>query len=235
MMKLLSPLMGLALSFTLPAADLPTSLTDRGALIFSDDLASLDASEWKTLRGKWEIRDGALKGTEIAADNHAGVVRHYGDLKDAVVQFDFRFTGAKMASLSFNGTGHICRVQIDPQGYVVKKDDGDHGGPDKMVPFGRRPMPMGDGWHTVLAEIVGDTMAGSVDGTEPVCGSHPAIAQTKANFGFLVGGESAEFRNVRVWEAVPKKEMEAIKKKLIEGSKAKPKEGEGTAAKQDAE
>jgi hypothetical protein len=84
------------------------------------------------------------------------------------------------------------------------------------VNFGRKQVAFKTGeWHTVVAELVGDTLVASVDGANVIAGSDPLIATDKANFGFTAGGESAAYRNLRVWEAVPKKDADAIKQKLI--------------------
>ena len=31
--------------------------------------------QWKPAKGKWEITDGVLRGSELKADNHGGVIR----------------------------------------------------------------------------------------------------------------------------------------------------------------
>lgn len=201
----------------LQAADPAPKLAERGKLLFSDDLSTLDAKAWNVAKGKWEAGDGALKGVELSSDNHPGVVRHAIAFTDAIIQFDIKLDGGKMSTLSVNGAkGHICRVLVSPTSITAQKDDSDHDGPDVAVRFGTRQAPIKPGeWHTVTAEMIGDTMVASLDGANPIAGSHESIKQPKTNFGFTINGESVSVRNVRVWEATPKPEAAEIKAKLI--------------------
>src|SRR5215217_8190663 len=103
---------------TLQAADPAPKLAERGKLLFSDDLGKLNTSDWKVAKGKWEIADGALKGAELPADMHGGVVRHTMPLGDAIIQYDVKLDGGKSTTLSVNGAkGHICRVLVNPTGF----------------------------------------------------------------------------------------------------------------------
>ncbi len=196
------------------AAEPKTLLAERGKSLFSDDLNKApDGQAWKAAKGKWEIVDGALRGAEVPADMHGAVTRHALAFKDAVLQFDVKLDGAKTVSLSINDAKeHLARVLFNPTGFTVQKDDHDHDGPDKAVIFGRRAVKFEPGaWHTVVVEIVGDTMLATLDGANATFGSHEMIGTPKANFGFTVGGQSASFRNVRVWEATANKDWEKTK------------------------
>jgi len=210
----------LAASFMLihAADDLPkTLLTERGKELLADDFSKQpDKPDWRIAKGKWEVAEGALKCAEIKDDKHAGVMRRTLAFKDAVFQFDFKLDGAKALSLSINDAKeHVCRVAISPAGFRAQKDDHDHEGPDKAVPFEQKSATLNDGkWHTMVVEILGDTIAATLDGTATSFGSHELIGTPKANFGFTVGGESAWYRNLKVWEATPNKDWDATKAKL---------------------
>jgi hypothetical protein len=209
------PLLLLTASSLVAADSQPkTLLAERGKSLLSDDLAQApDGKAWKAAKGKWEVVSGGLQGSEIPADKHGAVTRHALEFKDAVIQFDIKFNGAKSTSLSINDAKeHVARVILGPTGFTVQKDDHDHDGPDKAVPFGRRNVKLAEGeWHTVVVEIVGDTMLASVDGSNPTFGSNELIATPKANLGFTVAGQSASFRNLRVWEATANKDWAKTK------------------------
>jgi len=194
-----------------------TLLTERGKELISDDFSKQpDKPDWKIAKGKWVIADGALKCAEIKSDNHGGNMRRTLAFKDAVFQFDFKFDGAKALSFSINDAKeHVCRAVFNPTGFRAQKDDHDHDGPDKAAPFALKAVKLNDGqWHTAVVEILGDTMAVTLDGKETSFGSNDLIATQKANFGFTVGGESAFYRNLKIWEATPNKEWDATKAKL---------------------
>ncbi len=197
------------------AADAPkTLLAEPGKQLLSDDLKTApDGKEWKAAKGKWEVMDGILSGAEKPEDKHGAVMRHALAFENAVIQYEVKLDGAKMTTLSISDAKeHVCRVLLNPTGFTVQKDDHDHDGPDKAVIFGRQNIPLKTGeWHTVVLEIVGDTMLATVDGAHATFGSDPLLATKKANLGFTVAGQSTSFRNLRVWDAVPKQDWEKTK------------------------
>lgn len=203
----------------LQAADPKTLLSERGKLLLSEDFSKpIEApakgakkekgkpatASWNMAKGKWETVDGALKGAELKADMHGAVARYPLTFKDVVIQYDVRVDGCKMTTLSINDAkGHLCRVLINKEGFTAQKDDHDHEGPDKAVKFGTQKADIKAGeWKTVLVEIRGNEMVTQLDG-KTIAGSSDALTIEKANFGFTVSGETASFRNLRVWEALP--------------------------------
>ncbi len=200
-----------------PTPDGTTLLATRGKLVLSDDLNQPLGKEWRVAKGKWEVVDGVLHGSELKADMHAAVARHALPLQNAIIQYSFQLDGTKMTTLSINDDKeHVCRVVITPNGFRVQKDDHDHAGPDKAVVLEDHKMTIAPSqWHTLVVEILGPEMLAQLD-DQVAFGSHPAIDVQKANFGFTVSGESNSLRNVRVWEALPNKDWEATKAKLLE-------------------
>lgn len=193
-----------------------TLMTERGKLVYSDDL---NKTAWRAGKGRWEIVDGAMKGSELKSDKHGAVARHPLPFKDAVIQFDIQLNGSRQATFSINDAKeHVCRVLVNPAGFRAQKDDHDHDGPDKSKPFNLVSLPFKPGaWHTVLIEIRGEELLVTIEG-ESSAGSDPLIGTSKANFGFTVAGESASFRNLKVWEAQANPAWEQ-NKKLISAAK----------------
>ena len=123
-----------------------------------------------------------------------------------MIAYDVKFDGAKTTSLSINGPkDHLARIIVSPTRFAVQRDDQDHDGPDKAVVFLTKPVELAPGtWHTVVLEMVGDTMVGTLDGKIEGHGSDPTFAaKEKMTPGFTVAGESASFRNVRIYTAKP--------------------------------
>jgi 3-keto-disaccharide hydrolase len=200
-----------------PAADPKPRMTERGKLLFSDDLNKPFAKEWKAAKGKWEVVDGAMRGCELKDDMHGAVSRHPVEFQNAVIQFSFRIDGARVTTLSINGAkGHVCRVLMRPNGFTVQKDDQDgKNGPDTAAQLQTCETPIKAGeWHTMLLEIHGKEMLATLDGKHTAYGEHAAVDKPKANIGLTVGGESVSFKNLRVWEATQNKEWEKEKSKL---------------------
>lgn len=206
----------------LVAADAPadpaTLLADRGKLQFTDNLDQPLGKGWKAGKGKWEIADGVLKSSEIKDDMHNAVARHNLTGTNFVIQYSFRFDGAKQTALSINDArGHCCRVLITPTGITVQKDSHDKNVADKAIVLERVPVAIKPGeWHTVVVELQGKDLLARLDGNTIAYGSHDSFDVGKANFGLTVSGESVSFKNLRVWEATASKTGEAAKSKLLQ-------------------
>lgn len=199
-----------------PAADLPTTMSERGKLLFSDDFAG-DApkAEWGQLKGKWAVVNGALRGSEVETDNHAAVTRNRFDYRNAVFQFSFKLEGCKTASLSLNNQeGHVGRVILTAKDFTVQRDKPNKKTDAKAAKLDTKEAMLGDGqWHTLVVEVVGDRMLAKLDNKTVAFGEHAGLDVDKKDFGFTVSGTSLLVKNVRVWEAAPKKDFD--KKKLV--------------------
>jgi hypothetical protein len=197
------------LAFVSPlcAADAPaTLLAQPDKQLLSDALTKdAKAAEWKVAKGKWERTADGIRVEELPADNHGAAGRVPLKLQDFVAAFEFRLDGAKVVSLSINDAKeHVARVMITPTAFRVQKDDHDHDGPDKAVVFLNQAQAFEAGtWHSVVLEMVGDTMVATIDGKFSGFGSNDLFKAEKANPGFTCGGQSATFRNFVIWSAKP--------------------------------
>ena len=199
------PLVAMSLACGAVVAAEPTApktvMATPGAEILSDDLSAMGKG-WRAAKGEWTAADGALRGAERPADHHGAVTRHAVEFDDAVIAVSFRLDGAKSISLSINDAGgHCCRVIITSKGFSVRKDDHDHAGADKAVNFATKEVAFKPGeWHTLVLEIVGGKMLARI-GDDVGYGEHAMIDVGKTNIGLTVAGQSAAFRDLRVWAA----------------------------------
>ncbi len=213
-------LMILASASTLSRADdLQPLMCERGKLLLSEDFASGTlGKDWQVAKGKYEIVDGALKGTELTADKHPGVLGHAIKARNLIVQFAIKFEGGKGAALSLNSSqGHVCRAAITPTGFTVNKDSRDKNQTDKAALLGSHPITIKPGeWHTLLVEICGPEMVAQLDDAEHVAfGAHDGLDVDKTSIRFPAIGDSIFIKNLRVWEAGPRNaNWDATKKKL---------------------
>jgi len=189
-------------SSALYALEKPLFLAVEGKLLYENKFDSAHGAQWSSPKGAWEIAGGVLRGSEKPEDNHGAVTRLPDKLSDFVIEYDFKFEGAKATTLSLNAAkGHLARIAITPRSVAMQKDDMDHAGPDKAVVFARFSADFQPGvWHTVRMEMVGDTLLGKVDGYI-AWGASEVFKQERTAPGFTVGGQSVEFRNLRIFEA----------------------------------
>lgn len=215
-------LLFLALASLVSAAEKPL-LALSGEVLYESKLDTAPAAPWKAAKGQWELKDGVLRGSELAADKHGAVTRLPNKLKDFILEYEFKFEGARTTSLSINAVkDHMARISITPKSVTVQRDDNDHAGPDKAVIFARFPAELAPGtWHKVRLEMVGDTLLGQVDDLT-AWGRSDLFKADKTNPGFTVGGQSVDFRHLSLRAATLNPEWESVKVTL-------PKPGEKVA------
>lgn len=185
----------------LHAAEKPL-LAVAGKVLYENKFDSQQGAQWKSPKGAWEVAGGVLRGSEKPEDKHGAVTRLPDKLSDFVFEYEFKLEGAKATSLSLNAAkGHLARIAITPSSVAIQKDDMDHEGPDKALVFARFAVDFQPGvWHKVRMEMVGDTLLGKVDDLV-AWGAHEQFKQERTAPGLTVGGQSVEFRNLKVSEA----------------------------------
>lgn len=193
-----------------------TLMTERGKLLLSEDFSKPLGKDWKQNKGKWELSEGGIKGSELKADMHGAVIRHDVKFDSAVIQVSFKLEGAKQFTISVNAEkGHLCRALVNTAGFTVKKDSLDHNKTDKPAILQRIETPISPAvWHTIVFEIKGKEILASLNDKHVAFGSHPGLDRKKGNIGLTVAGESVLFKNLRVWEGLPNPGWEATRAKL---------------------
>lgn len=221
----------LSLAAITARADDKLLLAVPGAVIYESKLDTAPAAPWKAAKGKWELVEGVTRGSELEADKHGAVTRLPNKLQNFVVEYEFKFAGARTTSLSINAIkDHMARISITPKSVTIQKDDNDHEGPDKAAIFARFPAELGEGWHKVRLEMVGDMMLGKVDDLI-AWGANDLFKTEKASPGFTVGGQSVDFRNLTIREASLNPEWESVKATLPKpGEKVAPTAAPGKGA-----
>ena len=196
-----------------------TLMLTPGKLLVREDLNQPFAKDWFANKGKWEVVDGVMRASELSSDEHAAVRRKPVNFKSAIVQFSFKLDGATMASLSMNADkGHVCRVRFTPDGFTVIKDkDKSNNGKPAELDTCKVAIKPGE-WHTFVVEMAGKEMLARLDGKHVAFGANDALTTPKASVGFTVKGDSASFKNLRVYEGAPAQDWE-MQAKLLEARK----------------
>lgn len=201
----------LGLSFQSARAD-DALLAVPGKVILDAKLNTGLAAPFKAAKGKWEVSDDALRGSELEADKHGAVMRATQELADFIIEVEVKLDGARSTTLTVNAKkDHMARIVINPSSVTVQRDDNDHEGPDKAVVFHRVAADIKPGeWHKVRMEMVGDTLLGKVDGIVG-WGSSELFKQARFNPGVTVAGQSVLFRNFKIMEATKNPKWDEVK------------------------
>ncbi|TYA78367.1 hypothetical protein [Seonamhaeicola marinus] len=105
----------------------------KGELIFSDDFERAQIGDTWEIKDKFndafQIKNGALFGKELVDAGHGSVARAHFSFSDVVIEFDFRFKGAKRFNLVMDDSlcksvraGHISRVSFSNNDFRVQDD-----------------------------------------------------------------------------------------------------------------
>lgn len=71
-----------------------------GKVIYENKLDAAPGEPWKAAKGKWELVEGVMRGSELEADKHGAVTRLPNKLQNFVIEYEFKFAGARSTSLS---------------------------------------------------------------------------------------------------------------------------------------
>jgi hypothetical protein len=194
-------------------------LTQKGVVLFTEPFSGtgLDTNRWAAAKGIWNVEDGRLTGSELAADHHPAAIRTTVPFENAILQFDFRLDGSPGFSLSVNEEkGHHSRVVVTADGISLQKDRDKKDARSLTLPLARQNCEFKPGvWYTMTVEYCGNDLLAHINKQTFVLGRHEQMGSPKSTFGFPVRGETASFDNITVWAATPKSDAEAVKAKLL--------------------
>lgn len=176
--------------------------------------------------GRWELSDGTFKGMETPGANHPATASFGIQYKDAIIQCEVRLNdvpadGRKYRSIAIKATDakdYVISFGMGPGAGFITPYDAERINPatkQRMTGKPARIMKQNklNEWHTLVLEIKGDEVVGTLDGKSATL-SNPLVATDKHSV-MLVASTEASFRNFRVWEALPNPEWPKNKAALI--------------------
>jgi hypothetical protein len=180
--------------------------------------------------GRWEIANGEFRGIETPGANHPATASFGMTFQDVIIQCEVRLNdvpdeGRKYRSLFVKATDakdYVIALSLGQGGLFLTPYDADKINPaTKQREKGAtvkllKPIKLNE-WHTVVLEIQGDEVVGTLDG-QSITLSNPLISTAKHSI-MLGAGTEASFRKLRVWEAQPNAEWEKNKVKLTAAAK----------------
>jgi hypothetical protein len=143
------------------------------------------------------------------------VTRLPNTLTDFIIEYEFKFDGAKSTTLSINAPkAHMARISITTNSVTILRDDYDKDGTAKAAVFARFPVEFANGtWHKVRMEMVGDVVLGKVDDLV-AWGKDDYLKNERVAPGLTVSGQSVDFRNFSIREATLNPDWENVKSAL---------------------
>lgn len=171
-----------------------------GSIVLSETFAQMPTKPWTTPSGKWVVRDGALWGAETPADKNGAQLRGPCELGDGAIDFELNLDGASRHSLRIEAGDprHTFRVVIARNSIEIAKNPGPGEGREAVEELARKALDLRKGqWFPVRIAFQGTAITVQVNETQARA-THAIFGNQKTALNFLVFGESAGFRNLKI-------------------------------------
>ncbi len=191
----------------------PTKLITAEAFERAEGLAAKGKPGWHGGIGEWQVKDGVLHAKDEAPsaarpNGHEGVCEFVTEFGDAVITAEFRLGKSPQVGVVCRDTQqpnhHLGRVLVTQDKVWIQKMDGIAKQTTKEIlqtintPFDPNQ------WYRITLEISGDEFLAHI-GPHTLSGKNDRFKEKKGRVGLIAKGEGAQFRNVAVWAAEPKR------------------------------
>ena len=180
-----------------PIAELPPL---EGAVVLEDALAKVPAAPARAVQGEWTAADGGLWGAQKPGDTQGATLHIPCELGDGKIQYEINLRGADRHSLRIEcgGRRHSFRIEISNSHVGVTKNPSRGEAKEAVEPLGRKTVKLeADRWYPVRVTFRGDEATLQVNDTV-MTGKHAVLGEPKQALNFLVFGDRAGFRNLKV-------------------------------------
>lgn len=165
--------------------------------------AALDASPgkpWAAIRGEWKALDGGLWGIQKGAADQGATLRVPTNFTEGTLDYMIQFRGANRHSMRIE-TGDKSgsfRIEISRKQVGITKNPGPSEDKTKTEPLARKALDLKpDIWYPVRVTFKGSQATAQVNDTL-VTATHAILGEPKTALNFLVFGESAGFKQVKI-------------------------------------
>jgi hypothetical protein len=189
-------------------ADPKTWMTVRGPLQWEEPfVGGAYSKDWSLYKGRFIVEKDQLKVAENAADGHLPTMTRSFKESNIVLQFAFKFEGAKWLGVQLDDASndakkeHVAQLTIQPDGFRIEKMTG-FGPTTRNMVLDQKRIKFDPGtWHTVVWEIQGDEMTATVDDRELLTAKADGMTLTRTRLQLVSSGEWAWFDEIKVWKA----------------------------------
>jgi hypothetical protein len=173
-----------------------------GERVLSEPLQQVPAKPWATSRGQWAARDGGVWGVQKGPQDQGASLSVPAAFADGVIDYELCFNGADRHSLRVEwGSGSSkgsFRIVVSRSQIEITKNPSAGEAKEATEHVARKAVTLAKNiWYPVRVSLKGNEATVQVNDVV-VKGSHKVIGQPKQALTFLVFGESAGLRNVKV-------------------------------------
>jgi arylsulfatase A-like enzyme len=171
-----------------------------GQASLSESLAQPPARPWLMQSGQWTAQDGGLWGAPQGGGEKNAALRVPIDLGDGAIEFEINFRGADRTSLRIECGKRegSFRIEMSRKALGITKNPSPGESKDGVEPLAQKPAKLEAGqWYPVRISFKGTEATAQMNDLIAKA-THPVLGQRKTGLNFLVFGESAGFRNVKI-------------------------------------
>ncbi len=171
-----------------------------GDVLLSEALEQIPGSPWTASRGEWTPKDGGLWGAQKVREDQAATLRVPLALTDGTIDFEINFKGADRTSLRVEWGDRKGSFRIEMSRTSVGLTKNPSAGEEKeaVEPLAKKPAKLeANRWYPVRITFKGSKATAQLNDVV-VKGTHAVLGEPKTAVNFLVFGESAGFRNVKI-------------------------------------
>jgi len=189
----------------LPAADVkPTHLRVvtltalAGAAALDEPLAKLPGKPWIASAGEWSARDGGVFAKPKSGSEKPASLRTPLAFGDGTFGCELNLQGANRVSFRFGAGDAGFRLVVSRTTAILTKNPSKGEAATATEDIAKKNLKLAAGeWVPVRLTFKGDEVMVQVN-DQTFKGKHPSLGKDKTSLDFLVFGDGAGFRNVRI-------------------------------------
>ena len=189
----------------LPAADVkPTHLRVvtltalAGAAALDEPLAKLPGKPWIASAGEWSARDGGVFAKPKSGSEKPASLRTPLAFGDGTFDCELNLQGANRVSFRFGAGDAGFRLVVSRTTAILTKNPSKGEAAAATEDIAKKNLKLAAGeWVPVRLTFKGDEVMVQVN-DQTFKGKHPSLGKDKISLDFLVFGDGAGFRNVRI-------------------------------------
>jgi arylsulfatase A-like enzyme len=169
-----------------------------GALSLDEPLAKLPGKPWVASAGEWSARDGGVFAKPKGGSEKAAGLRTPLAFRDGTFDCELNLQGANRISLRFGSGEGGFRLVVSRTSAILTKNPSKGEAATATEDIAKKNLKLAaDEWYPIRLSFKGDEVTIQVN-DQTFKGKHPSIGKDKASLDFLVFGDGAGFRNVRI-------------------------------------
>ena len=189
----------------LPPADVkPTHLRvaklalSAGSVALDEPLAKLPDKPWIASAGEWSARDGGVFAKPKSGSEKAASLRTPLAFGDGTFDCDLNLQGANRVSFRFGAGDAGFRLVVSRTTAILTKNPSMGEAATATEDIAKKNLRLAaNEWYPIRLTFKGDEVTVQVN-DQTLKGKHPSLGKDKTSLDFLVFGDGAGFRNVRV-------------------------------------